>query len=116
MKLFCSLATTALISASFIVHSHANADDYRPCSFNHQVIACKLNLISGGFRITWRDGKRMTYLGTSRNNSYLTDSLGGVWHYVDFDTGKSFTLTNSKNRNVIIWNGTYREYGRYVGL
>ena len=50
------------------------------------------------------------------NGRYLRDSLGGNWRYLDFDVGKSFSLSNPANGNVIIWNGTYRDYGQYVGL
>lgn len=50
------------------------------------------------------------------NNTYLTDKLGGSWRYLDFDTGRSFSLKNPSNGNVIIWNGTYKGYGSYVGL
>jgi len=80
-------------------------------------MACKLDLFGEGkMRISWRDGKKMTYYGATINNSYLRDSLGGNWKYLDFDVGKAFSLSNPENGNVIIWNGTYREYGKYVGL
>ncbi len=91
-------------------------DNYTPCSFNYQVINCKLNRVPGGIRITWVDKKKMTYYGALTNNSYLRDSLGGEWRYLDFDAGKSLSLSNPNNGNVIIWNGTYQEYGQYVGL
>ena len=94
----------------------AKADGYVPCSFNYEIRACKLDYLSDGLKITWRDGKQMKYLGTPSNNTFLRDSLGGSWRYLDFDTGKAFSLTNPSNGNVIIWNGTYQMYGRYVGL
>lgn len=94
----------------------AKADGYVPCSFNYEIRACKLDYLADGLKITWRDGKQMKYLGTPSNNTFLRDSLGGSWRYLDFDTGKAFSLTNPSNSNVIIWNGTYQMYGRYVGL
>ena len=94
----------------------AKADGYVPCSFNYEIRACKLDYLADGLKITWRDGKQMKYLGTPSNNTFLRDSLGGSWRYLDFDTGKAFSLTNPSNGNVIIWNGTYKMYGRYVGL
>ncbi len=117
MKLFSSIAAAVVIGTSFITPGPVQADSFVPCSFNYQVIACKLDWLGeGGIRITWRDGKKMTYYGARINSNYLRDSLGGNWRYVDFDVGKSFSLSNPQNGNVIIVNGTYRQYGQYVGL
>jgi len=91
--------------------------EFKQCSFNYQIIPCKI--ASSGrkyFTITWIDGKKQTYYGERMNNTYLTDKLGGSWRYLDFDTGRSFSLKNPANGNVIIWNGTYKDYGSYVGL
>ena len=104
-------ATTMFAPASVL------ADAFVPCSFNRQVIACRLLWLGKNrIRIIWRDGKAMTYHGVRMNGRYLRDSLGGNWRYLDFDMGKSFSLSNPANGNVIIWNGTYRDYGQYVGL
>lgn len=109
--------TVAITATSVIAASPSKADGYVPCSFNYQVISCKIDRVSEGeFQITWRDGKKMNYYGARLNNNYLRDSLGGNWKYLDFDVGRSFSLSNLKNDNVIIWNGTYRQYGQYVGL
>lgn len=116
MKLQTSLAAITLISASVIASVPAYGDEYRPCSFNYQVIACKATKVRGGIRITWRDDKTQVYYGVLRNNNYLEDSLGGQWKFIDFSMGASWSLSNTSNGNVIIWNGTYREYGSYVGL
>ena len=117
MKILPAICVATLVSTSLFTLTPLKAEGFVPCSFNYQVIACKVDhLGEGKIRINWRDGKKMTYYGALRNNNYLRDSLGGDWRYLDFDVGKAFSLTNSKNRNVIIWNGTFREYGNYVGL
>ncbi len=117
MKNLPAICVATLVSTSLITLTPLRADGFVPCSFNYQVIACKLDYLGEGkIRINWRDGKKMTYYGALRNNNYLRDSLGGDWRYLDFDVGKAFSLTNPKNKNVIIWNGTFREYGNYVGL
>ncbi|WP_115071282.1 hypothetical protein [Synechococcus sp. UW179B] len=117
MKSLPAICVATLVSTSSITLTPSKAEKFVPCSFNYQVIACKVDRLGEGkIRINWRDGKKMTYYGSLRNNNYLRDSLGGDWRYLDFDVGKAFSLTNSKNRNVIICNGTFREYGKYVGL
>ena len=117
MKLINTIAATAVVGAAVISAHPAQADSFVPCSFNYQVIACKFeSLEPGRFRITWRDGKSMIYQGAMINSNKLRDTLGGNWKYIDFALGKSFSLSNPGNGNVIIWNGTYREYGKYVGL
>ena len=92
------------------------AGEFTTCSFNYQIISCRLDSVKGGIKITWFDGKKMVYSGQMFNNAYLRDTLGGSWQYLDFEMGKAFSLKNSSNRNVIIWNGTYKMYGSYVGL
>lgn len=112
-KIITPVAIGAVLTTPNIVH----AQDFVPCSFNYQIISCRLDSLGPGrIRITWSDGKAMTYYGAMRNNDYLRDSKGGMWRYLDFDVGKAFSLSNPNNGNIIIWNGTYRDYGRYVGL
>ena len=117
MKLYLSKSISVIVVGTSLMSAiPVKADSYVPCSFNYQVIACTTESIPGGLRITWRDGKKMSYYGQGGNNQIYTDTLGGKWKYLDFAMGKSASLSNIKNGNVIIWNGTYREYGRYVGL
>ncbi len=117
MKLFSSIAAVVVIGNSSMVPATVNAAGFVPCSFNYEIIPCRQDYRqAGGIRIIWSDGKAMTYYGARRNRSYLEDSRGGQWRYLDFDTGRAFSLSNPNNGNVIIWNGTYKEYGEYVGL
>ena len=91
--------------------------EYKQCSFNYQIIPCKISSRGRKYlTIIWIDGKKQTYYGERMYNAYLTDKLGGSWRYLDFDTGRSFSLKNPSNGSVIIWNGTYKDYGTYVGL
>ncbi|MEB3159445.1 MAG: hypothetical protein VKK03_08290 [Synechococcus sp.] len=113
------LSLIALLAPCALVPLDSNdvkAGDFTRCSFNYQIIACKLDRVNGGIRITWIDGKRMTYYGKLRNSAFLQDTLGGSWRYLDFSMGRAFSLKNPANGNVIIWNGTFKNYGGYVGL
>jgi len=97
---------------------HAQANEYVQCSFNRQIIPCSASFGANytNPRIRWSDGKSQVYYGKAANNQILRDPLGGEWRYLDFSMGRSWSLTNMKNGNVIIWNGAYKDYGVYVGL
>jgi hypothetical protein len=96
----------------------ASASPFVPCSFNYQVIRCTSSYGDNSISIIWADGKKQTYYRLPLRNgiTFYRDPLGGEWRYLDFAMGKSWSLTNTRNRNVIIWNGTYKEFGSYVGL
>ena len=83
---------------------------------NDEIIPCKIQQAAGKYlTLTWIDGKKQTYYGKRINNGCLTDKLGGSWRHLDFDMGRSFSLKNPSNGNVIIWNGTGKDYGNDVG-
>jgi len=110
----CIIASTSLL----IQRGNASANEFVPCSFNRQIITCKVSFSNDytNPRIQWSDSKSQTYYGKAGNGNILRDSLGGEWRYLDFAVGRSWSLTNITNGNVIIWNGTYKDFGSYVGL
>ena len=72
---------------------------------NDEIIPCKIQQAAGKYlTLTWVDGKKQTYYVKRINNGCLTDKLGGSWRHLDFDMGRSFSLKNPSNGNVIIWN------------
>jgi hypothetical protein len=106
------------VGSMFIFRDVARASSIVPCSFNREIIYCRVYFGKDweNPEIVWADGKSQIYYGRIGNNNILTDPLGGKWRYLDFEVGRSWSLTNMENGNVIIWNGTYKQFGRYVGL
>ena len=113
------IPTTLFIGLASTLNCTAEVrSNFLPCSFNREIINCSVYFGKDytNPRIVWDDGMSQIFYGRIGNGNILTDPSGGKWRYMDFRVGKSWSLKNIVNGNVIIWNGTYKGYGIYVGL
>ena len=74
------------------------------CQFNKGRPIAASSIDNGGaFTLRWSDGPKQSYVwvGSNADQHNITDSLGGRWHYSDHRNGRSFTLWNLDNQNLI---------------
>ena len=80
-------------------------DQWKDCEFNLQVIGCIDEHGAGGLHILWKDGLRMDYQTTQKEqeggDAILKDRLGGFWRREVMIQG-NMTLTNLGNGNRIM--------------
>lgn len=97
-----AIAITAAISLQ--PSSAQSARTQPPCSYNGGRFIPVKHIDNGGaFTLAWSDGPKMTYVWRAANMDEwnITDTLGGRWHYGEYNDGGSFALTNLDNGNQI---------------
>lgn len=80
-------------------------DQWKDCEFNLQVIGCIDEHRPDGLRILWKDGLKMDYQTTQKEQEgkdvILKDRLGGLWRREVMIQG-NITLTHVGNGNRIM--------------